>query len=156
MPEIDLRKQMVKILLNRGHWVAVRSSLVKYSELADKESGQVSIIGSGRADGKPYIDYLVKSIRSKMVPDLNLDTPVGDYQQGIDHFYFERNIPIKTGDLILEVELNEEDGSPVIPFRIRNAYKVVDPQDMRDGGGNIRISGRVEFLQVRVEQINAG
>lgn len=84
---------------------------------------------------------------------MNIDTDAGDAAVGIDHFYFEHHLPLKRGDIILEIETNE-DGDPVIPVRVRNAYKIVDPEDMRDGAGIT--AGRLEFYQCRVEQINAG
>lgn len=153
--EINLRRELVKWFLKRAHWVVVRSSTLKLSGVVDSETGQVSIINRGlnRADGKPYIDYLVKSDRRKVVPDISLDTPVGDMASGSDHFYFEHFIPVKEGDLVLEIEL-DADGEPVVPVRIRKAYKIIDPEDMRDGAGIT--PGRVEFFQCKVEQVNAG
>jgi hypothetical protein len=123
--------------------------------VVDTETGQVSVINTGlnRADGKPYTDFLVKSDRRKVVPDISLDTRVGDMASGSDHFYFEHFIPIKEGDMILEIEL-QSTGDPVVPIRIRKAYKVIDPEDMRDGAGIT--PGRVEFFQCKVEMINAG
>lgn len=155
MAEIDLRKELVKWFRKRAHWVVVRSSTIRLADEVDKESGQVSFIGQGlsRADGKPYKDFLVKSDRRKVVPDISLDTPVGDMASGGDHFYFEHYIPVKEGDLVLEIEL-DSDGEPVVPVRVRKAYKIIDPEDMRDGAG--KTPGRVEFFQCKVEQINAG
>lgn len=155
MPEINLRRELVKWFLKRSHWVVVRTATIKLSGLVDQETGQVSILGRGinRADGKPYTDILVKSDRRKVVPDNSADSGIGDMAIGADHFYFEHHIPIKEGDIILEIEL-ESNGDPVLPVRVRKAYKVVDPEDMRDGAGIT--AGRLEFLQCKVEQINAG
>lgn len=155
MAEIDLRKEMVKWFRKRAHWVVVRTSTIKLADNVDRESGQVSIIGQGlgRADGKPYKDFLVKSDRRKVVPDISLDTRIGDMASGSDNFYFEHYIPIKEGDLILEIELDSE-GEPVTPIKVRKAYRVIDPEDMRDGAG--KTPGRVEFFQCKTEQVNAG
>lgn len=155
MPEINLRRELVKWFQKRAHWVVVRTATTKLSGIVDTETGQVSVIGKGinRADGKPYVDILVKSDRRKVVPDNSADTGVGDIAIGADHFYFEHYLPIKEHDVILEIEL-QSNGDPVLPVRVRKAYKVIDPEDMRDGAGIT--PGRVEFFQCKVEQINVG
>lgn len=149
--EINLRAELVDWLRERGHWVVVRSSLVARSGEVDTETGQIRIIGSGRADGRPYVDYLVKSDRRKVVPDYNIDTPVGDVAVGKDHFYFEQYVPVKKDDLVIEIELDTS-GNPVVPVKIRQIWKIIDPEDMRDGA--LITAGRVEFFQCSVEKVN--
>lgn len=145
--EIDLRKIIVTWLKDRGHWAVLRVMQIQKAGDADKESGQIYNFASGSGQARNYVDYIVKVDRRKVVPDLMIDTGIGDAAVGVDHFYMERIVPVKEGDLLLEVEL-DSNGKPITPFVIRQAYKIIDPQDMRDQGG------RVEFIQGRVERVN--
>jgi len=152
MAEISMRREIVKWFQKRSHWVVVRSSTTRLSGIVDRESGQVTILGSGQASGRPYTDYLLKSDRRKVIPDISIDTAVGDAALGVDHFYFEHYVPVKRGDLVLEIE-TASNGDPILPITVRNIYRILDPEDMRDGAGIT--SGRVEFFQCRVEQVDA-
>ena len=121
---------------------------IRKSGEADREAGQTYQNPSGAAPARNYVDYVVKVDRRKVVPDLNIDTRIGDGAVGVDMFYMEHVVPVKEGDLLLEVELSATDQRPIIPFVIRKTYKIIDPEDMRDQ------NGRVEFIQGRVEQVN--
>lgn len=150
--EINLRREMVKWLAKRGHWVVIRSSVsTRYSSSMDRESGQPYKIGEGTHNGIPYSDYIVRSFKSKVVPDIEASVDVGTVNIGTLYFYFEYYLPIKEGDLILEVELNEA-GDVITPVKVSQAYKVLDPETMRDGASIT--PGRLEFFQARVEKVN--
>lgn len=148
MVEINLRKLLVDWLKKRGHWAVLRVATgPRLSGLADDETGQPYMSIGEMAEARDYVDYIVKTDRRKVVPDRFLDTGIGDAAVGEDHFYLEHHSPVKEGDLILEVQLDSNE-RPITPFVIRKAYKVIDPQDMRDQ------NGRIEFYQCLVEQVN--
>lgn len=151
MPEINLRREMVRWLSRRGHWIVLRSFQATIPSAVDVQTNQTFEPSRGVYDGRHYVDYIVRGDRRAVVPELEFDTAVGNASGGIDHFYLESNVPAKQDDLILEVELGQ-DGLPIRPYKIRRAYKIVRVEDMRDGAG--LVPGRVEFFQCRVAPVS--
>lgn len=148
---INLRKELVEWLSEHGHWVVVRSSIIgRLANGVDRESGQPNVLSRGtHPNGKPYVDYLVKSDRRKSVPeDYEVATGIGSATQGAEFYFFEHYIPVKEGDLILEIECSSVDQLPLTPLKIRKVYKILDPQEMRDK------NGRIEFFQCKVQRVN--
>ena len=150
---IDMRREFVGWQKDHGHWAVVRCAvLTRRCGCVDRQTGQIrgnckSCLGTGHH----YVDYIVKTDKRTEVPDVEADIEIGDAQQigtGILTFYFERHIPCKRDDFVLEVELLES-GLPVTPFVIREAYKIFQLEDLRDK------LGRVEFFQARVDRVTA-
>lgn len=152
MPEINLRKELVDWLSRRGHWVVLRQFAVVLPSAVDNETGQTYEPSRGVYDSRHFSDHLIKGDRRSVVPELEFALMGGTAVQGSDFFYLESHVPVKQDDLVLEVEL-QSDGKPVIPFKIRKAFKVTRAEDMRDGAG--LVPGRVEFYQCRVTPVTA-
>lgn len=82
-----------------------------------------------------------------------LDTKAGEAEQGVSRYYVEYVVPVKKDDYILELELDPNTGDPIQPYRIQEAFKVTQVDDMRDGE-SAGVSGRLEFIQIQVDTVS--
>jgi len=149
--DVDMRREMVSWLNEHGHWGVVRVAILgQKCSCTDEETGEPTTdctlcLGTGRA----YTDHVVKMDKRIVTPDFLVDSSAGEVGVGVLKFYFERYVPVKRDDLILEVELHPTTLEPIVPIRIREAFRVIQhPEDMRDRGG------RLEFIQVRVDRMS--
>jgi hypothetical protein len=155
MPFIDMRKEMVNWLRSHGHWLAVRVAQpgkkcrCVFNETRATNSTCRRCFGTGKA----YVDHLVKGDKRMFSPDLVMDTKVGEALMGEFRYYVEYVVPVKRDDFVLELELDPETMEPLQPYKIQEAYRIKQVDDMRDGE-SVGLSGRLEFLQLQVETVS--
>lgn len=132
-----------------GHWLVLRSAqLNRRCACVEPDTGRANQgCRTCLATGYQFVDYVVRGCKSFGLPDFDIDTPVGQAPVGTTVYYLEYVVPVKRDDLVLEIELSPEDGTPITPTKIRDGFKVTQVEDMRDA------SGRVEFWQIRVERL---
>lgn len=148
---IDMRVEIAAWLDEHGHYGVHRSAILgQKCSCVNLQSNQPNPeCRRCLATGQAYVDYIVKLDRRLVTPGMTADNAAGEPDQFERlKYYLQRIVPVKRDDFLLELELDPTTLDPVTPYRIRQAYRIVEPiEDMRD------IGGRLEFVQVSVEYV---
>lgn len=151
MPDLDLRAEVSEWMNLHGHYGVHRSAILGQRCSCVNPNTNEPLAGCRRClnTGQSYVDYIVKLDRRLITPAITADVGAGEGDEFERiRYYVGRHLPVKRDDFILEVELDPLTQEPVVPYRIRQAYRIVEPiEDMRDKGG------RLEFIQVSVEYV---
>jgi len=97
-----------------------------------------------------YTDYIIRSIQYVQTRQFGADevsSPAGIVNNSqFRYIVAVDGVPPKTHDIILEINLDKDDGEPLIPLRIKEVFNIVNVRTLWGEGG------REEFYSAVVEQ----
>ena len=153
--KLDLRKYFLELQQNEGFkWIAIRSAdLTKpCTECQNKEPSNndqpQAYCKTCLGIGFSFTDKLSKGFRYQAAPGFDNKSNLGILNLKTQVYMLAYDANPKPVDWILELQLNEQDGNPVQPFKITNAFKIEDALQMRGD------HGRIEFWRCFVRERN--
>lgn len=145
----DLRKELKLLVDNVGfRWVGLRS--VDHSTRCDCKSEYpgFNIASCTRCMGTGFVftDYLVKAYSWMGVFGVQFESEIGRISTQGKNCVLEHDRPVNKRDYILELDLDNNTGRPIMPFRVLKYFEVQDSSAMLGDGA------RVEFWRCTLEE----
>ena len=145
---LSIKKELDELSKTSGfRWVALRSQdrtkkCTKCS--AETRLKCVSCLGTGFL----FIDKLVEGYSYLAVHGREFRSEIGRVSTNTPVYILKDTSKPKEGDLVAELDLDEETGIPRQPFRIRSLFLIQDSKEYRGE------SGEIEFFRLYTKEQN--
>ena len=159
---IDLRNEMENLRDSVGfRWLALRTVNFTKPALEAKKPvplnyDQTEPDNQNIVANEYFIDKLVKGFSYLSQPGFDFQTQVGPINTKLRVFILEHEKKPKNTDFILELNLNEDTGVPIQPFKVTRVWKIQDAEPMRAGQPTKKPTGRIDFFRCFAEESNLG